>query len=144
MKSPSSPVREMKDSPPPLQAASGTQTGLPPPASASAVTAAEGRVAETTAVAGEPAGMVAVESTTVTASSNDPPAIDEMKFADVVRLIAEGRADEVPVATIPDGINEAPPSVSTMKARPKPWERNAEATQETTEQTGEQQTMQQQ
>lgn len=46
----------------------------------------------------------------------------DMTFNDVVRLIAQGRAGEVPTEEVPDGINEAAPSVSTMGARKKPWE----------------------
>lgn len=73
-------------------------------------------------------------SISVTAAPPTPPtghlarAPDEMTFNDVVRLIAAGRAGEVPTQDIPDAINEAAPSVSTMSARPKPWESSGEAT----------------
>lgn len=89
----------------------------PPPHPSAAVSSAEIRVAEAASVAGEP--VAAAASTPAPAD----PTTENMKFTDIVRLIAEGRADEVPVPVIPDGINEEAPSVSTMSARPKPWER---------------------
>jgi hypothetical protein len=93
------------------------------PAPAPAVSAAETRAAETVAVTGESAAASAAPAPTGTST-------EDMKFGDIVRLIAEGRASEVPVPTIPDGINEAPPSVSSLAARPKPWEKAATAATE--------------
>ncbi|ODN82952.1 hypothetical protein L202_01196 [Cryptococcus amylolentus CBS 6039] len=45
-----------------------------------------------------------------------------MSFEMLVRLIQEGRADEVPREDVPDGIHDGPPSQATMAHRPKPWE----------------------
>ncbi|WVQ70698.1 hypothetical protein IAR50_000220 [Cryptococcus sp. DSM 104548] len=45
-----------------------------------------------------------------------------MSFEMLVRLIQEGRADEVPREEVPDGIHDGPPSQATMAHRPKPWE----------------------
>lgn len=83
----------------------------------SAATAAEGRVAAATAVTGDLKG------------SGGTGSAEDMSFTDVVRLISEGRADEVPVPIIPDGIHEGVPSVSALSARPKPWEQAGEGEQ---------------
>lgn len=46
-------------------------------------------------------------------------------FDDVVRLIASGRAGEIPTTQVPEGLNTAPASESVMAARAKPWEQSA-------------------
>lgn len=43
-------------------------------------------------------------------------------FDDVVKLIAEGRAGEIPSVHVPEGLNTTPASESVLSARPKPWE----------------------
>ncbi|KAK8846518.1 hypothetical protein IAR55_005604 [Kwoniella newhampshirensis] len=45
-----------------------------------------------------------------------------MSFEMLCRLVAEGRADEMKGETIPDELNSAPPTASTLLQRPKPWQ----------------------
>ncbi|KAK4688599.1 hypothetical protein P7C73_g1512, partial [Tremellales sp. Uapishka_1] len=45
-----------------------------------------------------------------------------MNFDMLCTLISEGRANELPVQQIPQGLNENPASQSSLSARPKPWE----------------------
>lgn len=68
---------------------------------------------------------VVVESSGVVAPSTGGPAdapSNDMPFEQVVRLIQEGRAHEVPRKEIPEGLNVEPASASTMAPRRKPWE----------------------
>lgn len=67
---------------------------------------------------------VVVESSGVRApaqgSAGEPS--NDMPFDQVVRLIQEGRANEVPRKEIPEGLNDEPASESKMAPRRKPWE----------------------
>ncbi|KAF7329696.1 hypothetical protein MKEN_00232800 [Mycena kentingensis (nom. inval.)] len=54
------------------------------------------------------------------AADADPPVLT---FAQLKALIEAGKEDEIPNnKVIPEGLNEAPPSVSAAPARRKPWE----------------------
>lgn len=141
MKSPlSPPARDLpEETPPPsfgsLEGVSVSHPGAAAPAanlpkaslaSASAPTPGSAPAPSSSAQAPGPSSTAAApadEAQPLTAASvipSDAPA--PATFNDVVRLIAEGRAHEVPVMHVPDGLNLEEPSVSTMKARPKPWE----------------------
>lgn len=52
-------------------------------------------------------------------------------FDAIVELISTGRADAIPgIRQIPLVINEAAPSTSELRRPPKPWEREAQASEE--------------
>lgn len=54
------------------------------------------------------------------ASTSEPS--NDMPFDEVVRLIQEGRANEVPRKEVPEGLNVEPASESKLAPRRKPWE----------------------
>lgn len=65
---------------------------------------------------------VVVESSGVQAAGTAGEPSNDMPFDQVVRLIQEGRANEVPRKEIPEGLNDEPASESKMAPRRKPWE----------------------
>lgn len=65
---------------------------------------------------------VVVESSGVQAAGTAGKPSNDMPFDQVVRLIQEGRANEVPRKEIPEGLNDEPASQSKMAPRRKPWE----------------------
>ncbi|KAJ3507369.1 hypothetical protein NLJ89_g6338 [Agrocybe chaxingu] len=68
-----------------------------------------------------------VASASATSTTNAPVEVDEetriLTFAELKELIESGKVDQIPNnKVIPEAINEAPPSQSTVGVRKKPWE----------------------
>ncbi|KIR35677.1 hypothetical protein L804_01839 [Cryptococcus deuterogattii 2001/935-1] len=51
-----------------------------------------------------------------------------MSFEMLVRLVKEGKADQVEITPVPDELHEGIPSQPIMDRRPKPWERSSTST----------------